>query len=80
MAAAEAPADTQFEQRELLLERSALIAEHDAGAEVRDADTGLLCRRRGLLPLHAQVGEEPCPGRARLVDLGVAGVAVVANG
>ncbi len=61
-------AQPQPEERELLAERPAGRAEHDAGAQEDRPDAGLGGRRGGLLPGRADLGQEPGPGRRLLVS------------
>jgi hypothetical protein len=77
----ELAAEGQLEQRQLLLQRAALRGEHDARAQQRGAHTGIGGGPGGLLPLHADVGEERGAGcRGRLVEHLVAARPVPADG
>jgi len=63
-------------------QRAAALIQHDTGAQQHHARAKGAGLRRLLLPLHAKVREEigRCPGRRGLIDLAIAGIAVVPDG
>ncbi len=69
VARAHLAAESELEQRQLLLERAALGRQHDAGAQESDAGAGpRSAGAASCLPGVADVGEESGAGRRRLVE------------
>jgi hypothetical protein len=79
-AGSELSACADLEEGELLLQRATLSGQHDAGADVRHPDAGVLGGHRCRLPSDADLGEEAAACRAGLVEDLVAPVAVEADG
>ena len=78
-AVAERPAREQAEGADHPRERAALRREHDPGPDEHDPRARRRAQRGGL-PVAAQLGEEPLPGRGALVEDLVAAVAVEPDG
>ena len=79
VAAGDRAADAGLEGRQHRLQRAAVLVEHDAGADVHDAQAELGRRVRLALPGDADLGEEVVAGRRVLADALVAVLAVVAD-
>ena len=79
VARTELPAGQQLGEQGQLRQQATLLAEHQPGPQVDDADTGVRGRLGGVLPVDTDARQERCPGAGRLVDLLVSTGSVIAD-